>query len=75
METFAFESKLLPDGNLYCPKDLMNKKNAKFKVIVTFEDEKIEASDLDIELSSINDTADDFLSEEEVNYYLSLDEL
>jgi hypothetical protein len=55
METLAFESKLLPDGHLYCPKELAKKKNAKFKVIVTFEDEKVEASNHDIELSAVND--------------------
>ncbi|MBC8180648.1 hypothetical protein H8E88_05935 [candidate division KSB1 bacterium] len=75
METLAFESKLLSDGHLYCPKELTRKRNVKFKVIVTFEDNKIEASDIDIELSSINDISDDFLSDEEVNYYLNLDEL
>ena len=75
METLAFESKLLPDGHLYCPKELIKKRNVKFKVIVTFEDNKIEASDHDIELSSINDISDDFLSDEEINYYLNLEEL
>ena len=75
METLAFESKLLPDGHLYCPKEVARKKNVKFKVIVTFEDEKVEASDHDIELSAINDVSDDFLSEEELNYYLNLEEV
>ena len=70
METLAFESKILPDGNLYCPKEFAKKKNVKFKVIVTFEDTKIEASNHDIELSAINDVSDDFLSDEELNYYL-----
>jgi hypothetical protein len=75
METLAFESNLLPDGHLYCPIELTKKKNVKFKVIVTFEDNKIEASDHDIELSSIQDTSDDFLSKEEIDYYLKLEEL
>ena len=75
METLAFKSKLLPDGHLYCPKELTKKRNVKFKVIVTFEDNKIEASDHDIELSSVNDISDDFLSYEEINYYLNLEEL
>ena len=75
METLAFESKILPDGHLYCPKEVAQKKNVKFKVIVTFEDDKVEASNHDIELSAINDVSDDFLSEEELNYYLNLEEL
>jgi len=75
METIAFESKLLPDGHLYCPKEFTKKKNVKFKVIVTFKDNKIEASDHEIESSSINDISDDFLSEKEINYYLNLEEL
>ena len=75
METLAFGSKLLPDGHLYWPKKLAKKKNVKFKVIVTFEDDKVEASNHDIELSAINDVSDEFLSEEELNYYLNLEEL
>lgn len=35
-------------------------KNVKFKVIVTFEDTKIKASDHNIELSSINDVSGEF---------------
>ena len=75
MNTIAFESKLLPDGHLYCPKELSKKTNVKFKVIVTFEDNKTEASDQDIELSSVKDISNDLLSEEELNYYLNLEEL
>ena len=36
MKKLVFESKLLPDGHLYCPKELAHKKNAYFKVVVTF---------------------------------------
>ena len=75
MNTIAFESKLLPDGHLYCPKEFTKKKNVKFKVIVVFEDTKIEASEQDIELSSIKDISNDFLSKKELNYYLNLEEL
>ena len=75
MNTIAFKSKLLPDGHLYCPKEFSSKTNAKFRVIVTFNDKDNEASDQDIELSSVNDISYDFLSEEEVNYYLNLEEL
>ena len=75
MNEIAFESKLLPDGHLYCPKKFTNKKNVKFQVIVKFEDNKIEATDLDIELSAIKDNSNDFLSQKELDYYLNLEEL
>ena len=75
MTTIAFESKLLPDGHLYCPTEFTKRKNVKFKVIVMFEDNTIEASDQDIEFSSIRDISEDFLSQEELNYYLNLEEL
>ena len=75
MNKISFKSKLLPDGHLYCPKEFTKKKNVKFKVIVMFEDNKIEASDQDIELSTIKDISEDFLSQEELNYYLNLEEL
>ena len=41
MNKITFKSKLLPDGHLYCPKEFSKNKNAKFKVIVMFEDNKI----------------------------------
>lgn len=75
MEKITFESKLLPDGHLYCPEELTKKRNARFKVIATYEDNKIEATDRDIELISVNDHSEEFLSEEEINYYLNLEEL
>lgn len=75
MNTATFESKLLPDGHLYCPKEFSHNKNALFKVFVIFEDNEKNASDTDIELSAISDNSEDFLSEEEVRYYLDLEEL
>ncbi len=42
---------------------------------IAFEDINIEASDQDIELSSIEDISNDLLSKEELNYYLNLEEL
>ncbi|OQX21165.1 MAG: hypothetical protein BWK80_34205 [Desulfobacteraceae bacterium IS3] len=72
MNTLTFESRLLPDGHLYCPKEFSHKKNALFKVLVISEDK---ASDTDIELSAISDNSENFLSEEEVRYYLDLEEL
>ena len=75
MEKKVFESRVLPDGHLYCPEELARGGNARFKVIVTFEDTEIEVSEHEIELSAIHDTSEDFLSEEELNYYLNLKEL
>ncbi len=74
MEKLVFESKVLSDGHLYCPQGLAHKKNARFKVVVTFE-EINGTSEQEIELSAINDVSEDFLSEEELNYYLNLEEL
>ena len=42
---------------------------------IAFEDINIEASDQDIELSSIEDISNDLLSKEELNYYLNLEDL
>ena len=72
MKKMVFESKLLPDGHLYCPDKVAQKKNAHFKVIVTFEGTELEASEHEIELSAVNDVSEDFLSKEELNYYLNL---
>jgi predicted transcriptional regulator len=33
----VFDSKLLPDGHLYCPEELADKKNLHFKVVATYE--------------------------------------
>ena len=72
MKNLTFESRLLPDGHLYCPERVAHKKNAFFKVVVTFEETSVEASEQEIKLSSINDVSGDFLSEEELGYYLNL---
>ncbi|OIP41332.1 hypothetical protein AUJ95_03515 [Candidatus Desantisbacteria bacterium CG2_30_40_21] len=75
VKNMTFESKLLPDGHLYCPEDLAYKQNINFKVIVTFKKPEIEASEYEIELSNIKDISEDFLSQEELNYYLNLEPL
>jgi|APCry1669188910_1035180.scaffolds.fasta_scaffold22470_1 hypothetical protein len=75
MNTVTFESTLLSDGHLYCPKEFAQKKNAQFKVVVIFEDAETEVSEHDMELSAVNDNSTDFLSEKELGYYLSLEEL
>ena len=73
MKNLVFKSKLLPDGHLYCPEELVHKKHASFKVVVTFERTDLEASEYELEKSNINDVSEDFLSEEELNYYLNLE--
>ncbi len=75
MNRTTFESKLLPDGHLYCPDEFGQKSNAQFTVIVSFEDSEIEASERDTELSAVIDNSTEFLSEEELSYYFSLKEL
>lgn len=75
MKNLVFESKLLPDGHLYCPRELAHKKHVNFKVVVTFEETDLEASEHEIEMSNINDISEDFLSEKELNYYLNLEAL
>lgn len=75
MKKMVFESKVLPDGHLYCPDELAREKNAHFKVIVTSDNAAVEASEHEVELASISDITEDFLSDEELNYYLSLKEL
>jgi hypothetical protein len=76
MNTATFESKLMPDGHLYCPEEYCQKKNAQFKVIVIFEENtETEASEHDAECAAANDNATDFLSREELSYYFSLKEL
>lgn len=67
MKKMVFESKLLPDGHLYCPTEVAQKNNAHFKVIVTFKETEFEASE--------HDASEDFLSEKELNYYLGLKDL
>ena len=75
MKKMVFESKLLADGHLYCPDEISQKKNVHFKVIASFEETEPEASEREIELSAMNDASEDFLSEEELKYYLNLKDL
>lgn len=70
-----FESKLLPDGHLHCPREIAKNENAHFKVIVTFEENEYEALENEIELSAVHDISEDFLSKEEINCYLKLKDL
>jgi hypothetical protein len=71
MQEVVFETRLLEDGHLYCPPKYA-RSEAKFKVIVSLPDDY--ARDADIELASAVDHADEFLSQEEIDFYMSLDE-
>ena len=70
MHEIVFESQLLKDGHLYCPKEYATPR-AKFKVIVSLPDEY--ATDSEIELASVIDNSDEFLSKKELYYYMNLD--
>lgn len=71
MTEIVFDTKLLPDGHLSCPEEFAEKKNVQFKVIVIFETAN-QSTEQDFELSAVQDVSEDFLSEEELNYYLNL---
>ena len=75
MKKMVFESNLLPDGHLYCPEELAENKNVHFKVIAFFDEGNFEATEQEIEMSNINDVSEDFLSDEELKYYLALEPL
>ncbi len=68
MYELVFDSQLSENGTLYCPKEF-SFKNAIYKVIVKVDDNDA----VDSENSAIVDNSFDFLSEEEVNYYINLD--
>lgn len=70
MYELTFNSELSENGTLTCPKEFLFK-NASYKVIVNIND--YDKDTLDIEHSAIFDNSIDFLSKEEVNYYLNLE--
>ncbi len=75
MKTAVFDSHLLPDGHLYCPEQLAKNHKARFQVVVTLEEgEDNEATALELELASVQDTSEDFLSGAELKYYFALDD-
>lgn len=65
----VFDSELLKDGHLYCPKEYA-KPAARFKVIVSLPDEN--APDSEMEMAAAVDNADELLAREENEYYLNL---
>ncbi len=74
INTLLFDSQLLPDGHLACPQEFAHKKNIQFKVLVIFEEPRRKAADHDLEYAAIQDTSDDLLSDDERQYYLSLED-
>jgi hypothetical protein len=70
MYELVFNTKIAENGNLYCPKEFLFE-NANYKVIVNVNDD--DSDNLDVENSAILDNSEEFLSKEEVNYYLNLD--
>ena len=75
MKTAVFETTLLPDGHLDCPPEFVRRKDARFQVTVTFDSPDATASDREIELAAVHDVSEDLLSQEELAYYLDLEEL
>ncbi len=71
MHEVIFESQLLKDGHLYCPKEFTSPK-ATYKVIVSLPGDI--ATDSDMETAAVVDQSDEFLSREELRYYMSLDD-
>lgn len=71
MYEVVFNSKLTDNGTLYCPKEYTFG-NADYKVIVSVPEDNDITSEA--ELSAINDNSADFLSDQEIQYYLNLEE-
>ncbi|HLP47687.1 MAG TPA: hypothetical protein VK469_17210 [Candidatus Kapabacteria bacterium] len=71
MHEVIFESQLLKYGHLACPKKYAIPK-AIYKVVVSLAD--VTSADSDIEMASVVDQSDEFISEEELGYYMSMDE-
>lgn len=70
MFDYNFETTIDDKGFLKCPKEYILK-DAKYKVLVTNDNDDI-LSDLK-EVSAVLDSEQDFLSNEEIEYYLALD--
>lgn len=70
MNEVIFESQLLKDGHLSCPKEYAMPK-AIYKVVVSLPDAI--ATDSDIEMASVVDQSDEFISDGELSYYMNLD--
>ena len=73
LNTLVFDSQILPNGHLSCPKEFANKKNVQFKVLVIFDEHQSTATDQNLELAAIQDLSNDTLSQEELEYYMGLD--
>jgi len=73
INTLVFDSQLLPDGHLTCPPEFLHEKNIQFKVLVIVNQTTIEATDHDIERSAARDLSEDVLTDEEIQYYMNLE--
>ncbi len=68
MSVLVFDTKLTENGMLFCPKEY------SFNIVINNVIVKIDDEEsIDIENSAIMDNSSDFLTEEEVNYYINLD--
>lgn len=75
MTEIVLNTKLLPDGHLYCPEEFAGKKDVQFKVIVIFDETAQQATEQGIEAAAVQDVSENLLSEEELNDYLNLVEI
>lgn len=73
--TQIFDSQLLPDGHLSCPREIAEKENIQFKILAIYEEPVREATDREIERAAIQDAPEDFLTQEELQYYMGLEEI
>jgi|GEM_PF-4104998 len=70
MTEIIFNTNLSKDGYLLCPKEYLFKE-AEYKVIVSFP-QKL-ATDDEIEATAVSDNIEEYLTKEEINYYMRLD--
>ncbi len=74
--TLISDSQLLSDGHLSCPKEFAQRKNAQFlKSSSSLKSRHYEATDRDIEQAAVLDNSNEYLSQEELNYYMKLEEI
>jgi hypothetical protein len=69
MNEITFDSRLVEDGHLYCPEKYLLK-DAKYKVTVYLPEKDTE--DTEIDRISVLDDSEEYLSPEEINYYMNL---
>lgn len=70
MTEIVFNTTLWKDGYLFCPKEFLFNE-AEYKVIVSLPQNN--ASSMVIELAAAKDNCREFLTKEELDYYMTLD--